>query len=144
VDRRCGARLMASVEFFGESYGLNAGMSEFALMEFAEAADSGIEQNGMAAMAAMLRLIKTCIVEADLQRFLASARKNRPTSDDLIAVLDAAANQVTERPTSLPADSSAGQTIIAPSVASSSADKGLDLLRGRPDLQLAVLHTRAG
>ena len=134
---------MSSVEFFGESFGLQEGMSEFALMEFAEAAEGGVEQNAMAAMAAMLRLIKTCIVQADLPRFLASARKNRPSSDDLIAVLDAAANQVTERPTSLPADSTDGQTITAPSVVSSSADKGLDRLSGRPDLQLAVLHTRS-
>ena len=134
---------MSSVEFFGESFGLQEGMSEFALMEFAEAAEGGVAQNSMAAMAAMLRLIKACIVADDLPRFLASARKNRPSSDDLIAVLDAAAHQVTERPTSLPADSSDGQTITAPSVASSSVDKGLDQLSGRPDLQLAVLHTRS-
>ena len=134
---------MSSVEFFGESFGLQEGMSEFALMEFAEAAEGGVAQNSMAAMAAMLRLIKACIAADDLQRFLASARKNRPSSDDLIAVLDAAANQVTERPTSLPADSTAGPTITAPSVASSSVDKGLDRLSGRPDLQLAVLHSRS-
>jgi len=134
---------MSSVEFFGESFGLQEGMSEFALMEFAEAAEGGVAQNSMAAMAAMFRLIKACIVADDLPRFLASARKNRPSSDDLIAVLDAAANQVTERPTSRPADSSDGQTITAPSVASSSVDKGLDQLSGRPDLQLAVLHTRS-
>ena len=133
---------MGTVEFFGESFGLNAEVSEFALMEFAEAASDGIDADAMAGMAAMMRLIKACVIEADAARFLKSARKNRASSTDLIPVLEATFGQVTERPTGLPSDSSDGQPVIVPSSVVKPADQGLERLAGRPDLQLAVLHTR--
>ena len=71
---------MASVEFCGESFDLNDEVSEFALMEFAEAAADGLDADAMAGMAAMMRLIKECVVKADVARFLKSARKNRAES----------------------------------------------------------------
>ena len=134
---------MTSVEFFGESFDLNAEVSEFALMEFAEAAADGLDADAMAGMAAMMRLIKECVVKADVARFLKSARKNRASSKDLLPILKAMFQQVTERPTGLPSDSSDGQSVIVPSSVVSAVDKGLERLAGRPDLQLAVLHTRS-
>jgi hypothetical protein len=134
---------MTSVEFFGESFDLNAEVSEFALMEFAEAAADGLDANAMAGMAAMMRLIKECVVTDDVARFLKSARKNRASSKDLLPILKAMFQQVTERPTGLPSDSSDGQSVIVPSSVVSAVDKGLERLAGRPDLQLAVLHTRS-
>jgi len=80
---------MTSVEFFGESFALNDTVSEFALMEFAEAAADGLDADAMAGMAAMMRLIKECIVKADVARFLKSARANRASSNDLLPVLKA-------------------------------------------------------
>ena len=146
---------METVEFFGEQFALEDTMSEFALMEFAEVAESGVGQNGMAGMAAILRLIRSCIVDEDavdddgkpcapfgIQHFLASARKHRASHDDLIPVLDVAFNGVTERPTSRPSDSSDGPPSIALKSVSVSEDKGLELLNGRPDLQLAVQHMK--
>lgn len=134
---------MGSVEFFGENFDLNAEVSEFALMEFAEAAADGLDADAMAGMAAMMRLIKECIVPADVARFLKSARKNRASSKDLIPVLEATFGQVTERPTSQPSGSSDGLPVIEPSSVASSVDRGLERLAGRPDLQLAVLHARS-
>ena len=134
---------MTSVEFFGEQFALNAEVSEFALMEFAEAAADGVDADAMAGMAAMMRLIKECVVAADVARFLKSARKNRAKSTDLIPVLEATFQQVTERPTGLPSDSSDGQPVIVPSSVVSADDRGLERLSGRPDLQLAVLHARS-
>ena len=134
---------MTSVEFFGESFGLNETVSEFALMEFAEAAADGLDADAMAGMAAMMRLIKECVVKADVARFLKSARANRASSTDLIPILEATFSQVTERPTGLPSDSSVGQSVIVPSSAVKPVDKGLEHFPGRPDLQLAVLHTRS-
>ena len=145
VDVDCwrGARLMASVEFFGESFALNAEVSEFSLMEFAEAAADGVDADAMAGMAAMMRLIKECVVTDDLSRFLKSARKNRASSKDLVPILEATFKQVTERPTSLPSDSSVGQPTTVLSSVVKPADKALEHFAGRPDLQLAVLHTRS-
>ena len=134
---------MTSVEFFGESFDLNDTVSEFALMEFAEAAADGLDADAMAGMAAMMRLIKECIVEADLARFLKSARANRARSEDLLPIFKATFEQVTERPTGLPSDSSDGQTVIVPSSVVKPADKGLEHFAGRPDLQLAVQHSRS-
>ena len=134
---------MASVEFFGESFALNAEVSEFALMEFAEAAADGLDADAMAGMAAMMRLIKECIVPADVARFLKSARKNRAESKDLLPILTATFEQVTEHPTGLPSDSSDGQTVIVPSSVVKPADRGLEHFAGRPDLQLAVQHSRS-
>ena len=134
---------MVSVEFFGESFALNAEVSEFSLMEFAEAAADGVDADAMAGMAAMMRLIKECVVKADLARFLKSARANRASSTDLVPVLQATFGQVTERPTSLPSGLSDGQPLIVPSSVVKPADKGLEHFAGRPDLQLAVLHTRS-
>ena len=134
---------MGSVEFFCESFDLNAEVSEFALMEFAEAAADGLDADAMAGMAAMMRLIKECVVPADVARFLKSARKNRASSKDLIPVLEATFGQVTERPTSLPSGSSDGQPAIVPSSVASAADRALEHFAGRPDLQLAVQHSRS-
>lgn len=134
---------MASVEFFGEQFALSESVPEFALMEFAEAASDGLDAEMMAGLAAMMRLLKECIAVDDVGRFLKSARKNHASSAELIPVLKAAFQDATERPTSLPSDSSDGQPVIVQSSVVKPADKGLEHFNGRPDLQLAVLHTRS-
>ena len=135
--------MAGTVEFFGETLALAESVSEIALMEFAEAADSGGDGDTMEGRAAMFRLVKSCVADDDVKRFLTVARKNRATSAELLEVLKAAFTQVTERPTGLPADSSDGQQIIEPKSDASSGDRGLELLNGRPDLQLAVLRQRS-
>jgi len=136
--------MAGTVEFFGETLALAESVSEIALMEFAEAADSGGDGDTMEGRAAMFRLVKSCVADDDVKRFLTVARKNRATSAELLEVLKAAFTQVTERPTGLPADSSDGQPTTAPSAGSNSAGKASDRLAGRPDLQLAVARTKAG
>jgi hypothetical protein len=134
---------MTSIEFFGEQFDLNAEVSEFALMEFAEVAADGVDAEMMEGLAAMMRLVKECIIAADVSRFLKTARKNRAASKELLPILEATFNATTERPTSQPSDSSDGLSVIEPSSVVNSADKGLERLNGRPDLQLAVLHSRS-
>jgi hypothetical protein len=134
---------MGSVEFFGEQFDLNTEVSEFALMEFAEAAADGLDADMMAGMAAMLRLVKECVVSADVARFVKSARKNRASSTDLLPVIQATFKATTERPTSQPSDSSDGLSVIEPSSVANYDVRGLERLNGRPDLQLAVLHARS-
>jgi hypothetical protein len=134
---------MGSVEFFGEQFDLNESVSEWALMEFAEAAADGEDADMMAGLAAMMRLIKECVVQTQVSRFLQVARKNRAASKDLIPVLEATFKATTERPTSQPSDSSDGLSVIEPSSVASYDVRGLERLNGRPDLQLAVLHARS-
>jgi len=134
---------MATTTFFGDTFELNETVSEIALMEFAEASADGLDADMMQGMAAMMRLIKECVDPKDLKKFLVVARKNHASSEDLVGVLKATFEQVTDRPTGLPADSSDGQQTIEPKSVSSSADRGLGLLNGRPDLQLAVMRQRS-
>ena len=138
-----GARLMISIEFFGEQFELNTEVSEFALMEFAEAAADGLDADAMAGMAAMMRLIKECVVSSDVSRFLKSARKNRASSEDLLPIRKATFDPVTERPTGLSSDSSDGQHNTVPSFVANAGDRDWGPLNGRPDLQLAYLHSRS-
>jgi hypothetical protein len=130
-----------TVEFFGEQYGLVDEVNQFAMMEFAEAAADGLDADMMQGLAAMLRLIKECIIPADLARFLKSARKNKAKSDDLLPILKATFEGAAERPTGQLSDSSDGLPVTAPKSVVNSDDKASAMFPGRPDLQLAVRHS---
>lgn len=128
---------MATVELFGDTFKLNAEVSEFALMEFAEAASSGQDGDTMQGFASTLRFVRECIDPDDLGRFTAAARKNKAKITDLLVVIKASFEQETERPTSRPSDSSDGPSSIEPKSGSNVDDK-VSRLAGRPDLQLMV------
>lgn len=150
-----------TVEFFGETFTLSPDVSEFALMEFAEAAADGVDGDTMQGMASMLRLILDCLAEpepvvetaedgtetvvpqpSERARFRAVARKNRAAAKDLMPVIQAAFEGKAERPTGRSSDSSDGPGSTGPKSGSNSAVKGLERLAGRPDLQIAVVRTR--
>jgi hypothetical protein len=132
---------MASVQFLGESFELRPKVSEYALLKFARAAAAGEDGDTMEGMASMLRLLEKCIVPADWRRFDRLADEKDATAEQIMDVIKAAFEQVAERPTSLPSDSSDGQISTEPKSESNSAVKD-SVLSGRPDLQLAVM--RAG
>lgn len=144
MDRWCGPLVTAearTVEFFGETFTLAEDVSQFALLEFAEAASDGQDGDTMEGLASMMRLVKECVDKPDVKRFLATARKNRAGTTDLIPVLSAAFEVETDRPTSRPSDSSDGPVTIAPKSPSSSDDKPSGRFDGRPDLRLALSRT---
>jgi hypothetical protein len=132
---------MAAVEFLGESFELRPKVSEYALLKFARAAAAGEDGDTMEGMASMLRLLEKCIVPADWRRFDKLADDKDATAEQIMDVIKAAFEQVAERPTALPSDSSDGQISTEPKSGSNSAVKD-SVLSGRPDLQLAVM--RAG
>lgn len=133
---------MAEVEFFGEKFGIVSEPNEFALDEFAAAAED-VESDSMAARAAIFRLVQESIVPEDWARFRACARKNRATQDQLLPVVAAVYEQATERPTGLPVDSSTGQDVTPLKSESKPADPVMERFEGRPDMQAAVLQMRA-
>jgi hypothetical protein len=132
---------MASVQFLGESFELRPKVSEYALIKFARAAAAGEDGDTMEGMASMLRLLEKCIVPKDWHRFDRLADEKDATTEQIMAVIKVALEQVAERPTALPSDSSDGQITTEPKSESNSAVKD-SVLSGRPDLQLAVM--RAG
>ncbi len=133
---------MATVEFYGETFTLTSEVSEWALMEFAEAAASGEDGGTMEGMASMLRLVQACVVDTDWARFRALARVKRADTDALLPVIQAAFAQAAERPTGRSSDSSDGPATTAQSSALRPADPATALFAGRPDRELAIAKTR--
>jgi hypothetical protein len=127
----------STVDFFGETFTLNPDVSEFALLEFAEAAADGQDGDTMQGLASMMRLVKECISDDDRSRFLVSCRKNRAGAAALTEVISAAFTSKTERPTGRPSDSSDGPKVIEQK---SEAKPVVNISRfaGRPDIQLGL------
>jgi hypothetical protein len=138
---------MTSIEFGGEQFTLNADVSADAMADFAEAAAGVKESDKAATMESVITIravVWDCIIAADLDRFKATSRRTRAGIEEWTAVLNATVAQQAERPTSRSSDSSTGPIDIAASSVVNSADRVLEeRLPGRPDLQLAVLHTKS-
>lgn len=136
-----------TVEFHGDTFALNDEVSQFAMLEFAEAAAEGQDGDTMQGLASLMRLVKECIAPSDLKRFLACARKHKSGAEELTAIIQAAFEDQTERPTGRPGDSSPGPSSTPAKSESSSDVKVSESLptsgRIRPDLAL-VLEQAAG
>jgi hypothetical protein len=129
---------VAEVVFFGESFTIAERIGLMPLMRFAKVAQSGVDSNELAGLAAMYDLLEQCIAEQDWQRFQDTADSNRADGDELMAVVSEVMEKLTERPTKRPSDSSAGPQPTAPSSTAASSSPVIDRLEGRPDLQLIV------
>ena len=129
-----------TVEFFGEQIELADECSEWALMEFADTAER-VESESLPALAATMRLLKEAVAPKDWARFTATARKHKAKAEQCLPVVVAVFEGATDRPTSLPADSLAGQRTTEPNSPAGSSSPAT-LLSGRPDLQLAVLRAQ--
>jgi hypothetical protein len=132
---------VAEVEFYGEKFRLADEVNEFAVMAFADGAEN-IQADSMAGMAAVYRLLQSSIHEDDWARFKAHAFKNRANAETLMPVIGAVFEQAAERPTGRPADSSVGPEPTPPTSVSPPADAAMEQLSGRPDMELALMHTR--
>lgn len=135
--------------FKGETFNLAESPSEFAILEFAEAASAGEDSGTLQGMASLLRLAVEIIAEPERDRFRQLCRRERATTDELVELLLGKLGGDAERPTVQPSDSTDGQGSTEPksepnSDANDSPTDGpvkLDLT-GRPDLALAVLDMR--
>jgi hypothetical protein len=130
------------VEFYGETFTLAGEFSEFALMEFAEAAEGGTDESSMHSMAAMLRLVLDCLVPDDQARFRATARSNRAKAEKLMEVLKSAMEASTERPTGQAADSSDGPVPIEVKSDSEAVDRVVRAFPNRPEIQAGILEAQ--
>ncbi|GAC1610342.1 MAG: hypothetical protein NVS3B26_16580 [Mycobacteriales bacterium] len=132
---------MASVELFGESFGIEPdGFSDFALMEFTSLGREAEEAQDAAGQSkANYDFILDIIVEQDRARFRKAARKARASMEQMGAVVEAAVALRTGRPTGEPSVSSDGPTSISPK-SESVSERAARLLPGRPDLQVATVR----
>lgn len=132
---------MAEIDFYGEKFTLVEKVGDYALMEFAESAER-VDSESLAGLAAIMRLLKAAIPEADWPRFQATARKNRASVDVCMELVMVLFEQEAARPTGRPSDSSGGPRIIEPNFTGGSSSPVIDRLNGRPDLQLMVLRAQ--
>lgn len=126
--------------FFGETFNLNPDVSEFALLEFAEAASDGQDGDTMQGLASLMRLVKECIAPDELKRFLTLARKKKAGAKELTEVIQSAFGDAAERPTGRPADSTDGPSVTL-AKSESSSDATVSRLASRPDLVTALKQT---
>jgi len=128
---------VAEVHLWGESFHLVDEPSEFAFLEFAEASED-IDSSKLAALAAVMRLLRETIADQDWARFRASARKNKAKIEDLLPVLVSVFIGGDVRPTGRPSGSSDGSEATGASSEDGVSSEALSLLGGRPDLQRIV------
>jgi hypothetical protein len=133
------------VKFEGESFRVASKIGLMPLMRFAHIAKSGVDSNEMAGLAAMYDLLEQVISDEDWERFQDHAIATRAGGDELMAVIPAAIEVISSRPTRQPSDSSDGlaTTSTNSGAASSSPVIARLELASRPDLALMVSQAEA-
>jgi hypothetical protein len=129
------------IEFHGQTFALEDHFSDFALSEFAAAAAEDVDSETMEGAAAVFNLLEACIVPKDWARFRKHARRHGST-EELLPIIAEVFKLHAGRPTSPSTDSSDGRGATELSSEVSVDDRALDLLAGRPDLQLMVMESR--
>ncbi len=133
-----------TVEFLGERFHVAERVGLMPMMTFAKVAQSGVDTDSIAGLAAMHDLLEEALHPDEWDRFQNHARKERASGEELMAVVGEVAVIVAARPTGRSSDSSAGPRTIEPSSTEGSSSPGtgrvIDRFNqgGRPDLALLV------
>ena len=149
------ATVVPTVEFLGERFRVREqGVSLLALMKFATIAKAGKTSDDMEGLAALYKLLQTCIDPADWPAFEDHADEQGADGEALMHVVTGAITAAAARPTQPRSHSPGGPSSTAPSSAGGSSPQGSSIrqgdprvqhdleARGRPDLALVV--KRAG
>lgn len=131
--------------YFGEEFSFAEEIDQFAVVEFAESLENGIEAEGLRGMAVAWRLALGCVAEDDQERFRRVSRRNKAKADDYLVVFRDRLATDAERPTGAPSDSSSGPAPIEEK-SESQPDAGVTPLPTapvRPDLALAASRSRS-
>lgn len=131
---------MAKVIFSGESFRIADRIGLMPLMRFAKVAQSGVDADDMAGLAAMYDLLEQCLADDEWARFQAHADKVRADGDELMALVAEVFEVLSQRPTSRPSDSSDGPPTTSENSADDSSSPVVSRLvtQGRRDLAQIV------
>lgn len=132
----------ATFGYFGSTLRSNPDLSDLAVVDLFDTM-AGAGEDGSKAIAAIRAMGAVLVHPDDVPRFWELARANRQTMEDIANLATALIGAVTERPTGLPSDSSGGQASTAPRSAGDSSSRALELVEGRPDLQVVFLRQEA-
>lgn len=133
---------MPTVECVGETFEVHGTISAWGLADFAEATAAAGDADMAKSIAAMMTLLKDCIVETEWERFKTVTRAKRASFDDLFQIIKDMSSANAERPTGRSSDSSDGPTATGQRSGLSSEDRALEMSGLRPDQKLAVMRTR--
>ena len=101
--------------FFGETFTVAAEVGGMPLMEFAAAADAGVDSDSLAGLAAMHAMIEDCLVDGEWSRFKTAAKRNKASADLLMDVCAKLYEVISGRPTESPSGSAGGPSMTSPS-----------------------------
>jgi hypothetical protein len=94
--------------FYGEQIKVADAVGAMPLLRFAAIADSGVDAEEMAGLAAMYELLRDCIDNEDWPRFQRLAADNKVPADTLMEVCRTVYEAITGRPTNRPSESADG------------------------------------
>jgi hypothetical protein len=144
-------------DYFGDTIRVNPGVSKLTVVEFLAQAGEVDEADEIRGARLIMLLLREVIHPEDFDRFWALAKQERQDTEELMEIAKAVMETVAGFPTGQSSDSSSGpastpqkftvdlpsQDIPSPALApagTSTADKALAMLRGRPDLQEFVVQ----
>lgn len=149
------AVLVPTVEFAGKRFPIREqGVSLLALMKFATIAKAGKTSDDMEGLAALYKLLRSCIDEDSWEAFEDHANDVGADGEQLMRVVTDAITAAAARPTQQPSGSPGGRSTTGTSSAGGSSSPGSSIRqgdrgvqedleqRGRPDLALVVKRAR--
>ena len=129
------------IEFFGEKFEVPEKINHRRVLRLAKFASAGSDSDNLAAMGALDDLLTQCVRPEDAERFDTLCDREGTTSEDLMKFTGQVIAEISERPTALPAPSSAGLSPIPESSGSRLEALASERWSGRPDLQRAATQT---
>lgn len=110
--------------FYGETFTVKPQVSAMPLLKFADVAQRGTQAEELEGMAAMYRLITSCIVDDDVARFEKVADDHDCQADELMEVCGKLYVAIAGRPTQRPSVSADGSSTTSESSKESSSSEG--------------------
>lgn len=111
------------LEFLGESFRLGESVGLMPLMKFAHAANSGLDSDDMAGLAALYALVRDTVHPEDWDRFERLAIEKHAEGEELMEFVGKAIEAISARPTRRRSVSSAGASSTSPSSTGTSSVK---------------------
>lgn len=128
-----------SFSYFGDEIRVHPDLTDLRITAMFGVFNEASEDGGKIVTA--IRLIgETLVHPDDVERFWLLSEQHRQTIEDLATLAGALLGALTGRPTKQPSDSSDGLSSTVASSTGDSSSPALEVLSGRPDLQMAVLR----